>query len=122
MPIRTPRWRAAGGATRAEPQARCDPVPRLHRAHGALAKQGDAAVQHRAYLGGEGGVETDMTKADPMTDVTLAPAAAPAADQIDAQAALAALDESLAYYTPETPVVLADAPAAEAYLPYYEAA
>ena len=56
-------------------------------------------------------------KDDLMTDVTLPPALSEPA----AQAALAALNESLAYYTPETPVVVADQAEAD-YLPYAQAA
>lgn len=56
-------------------------------------------------------------KDDPMTDVTLAPAL----NQAEAQAALEALNESFAYYTPETPVVLADQAETD-YLPYAKAA
>ncbi|WP_420005188.1 hypothetical protein [Arenibacterium sp. LLYu02] len=52
-----------------------------------------------------------------MTDVTLAPAP----NQAAAQAALEALTESFAYYTPETPVVLADQAETD-YLPYAKAA
>lgn len=57
-------------------------------------------------------------KDDPMTDVTLAPAVA---QTNAAQAALEALNESFAYYTPETPVVLADQAETD-YLPYAKAA
>lgn len=57
-------------------------------------------------------------KDDVMTDVTHAPAVA----QINAaQAALDALTESLAHYTPETPVVVADQAETD-YLPYAQAA
>lgn len=56
-------------------------------------------------------------KDDVMTDVTLTPAL----NQAAAQAALDALNESLAYYTPETPVVLADQAETD-YLPYAKAA
>lgn len=64
-------------------------------------------------------------KDDPMTHVTLAPAeaqtAAKSAAELAAQAALEALNESLAYYTPETPVVVADRAETD-YLPYSQAA
>lgn len=64
-------------------------------------------------------------KDDPMTHVTLAHAAAQTAPksaaELAAQAALEALNESLAYYTPETPVVVADRAETD-YLPYSQAA
>ncbi len=64
-------------------------------------------------------------KDDPMTQVTLAPAAAQTAPksaaELAAQAALEALNESLAYYTPETPVVVSDRAETD-YLPYSQAA
>lgn len=65
-------------------------------------------------------------KDDPMTQVTLAPAAAQTTVQTApksaaALAALEALNESLAYYTPETPVVVADRAETD-YLPYSQAA
>lgn len=42
---------------------------------------------------------------------------------LDARAALAALDEAWSYYTPETPVVLADdTTAVDGVLDYYQAA
>jgi hypothetical protein len=68
-----------------------------------------------------------MTKDTAMTTVIPAPMTPTALDQAEAAinpaaVALAVLEESWAYYTPEAPVVSRDIDAVDGVLAYYEAA
>lgn len=67
---------------------------------------------------------TAMMKDTAMTDLTnAAPIFVSSARDVEAAAAaLAVLEESLAYYTPEAPVAAAQESADTGYVPYYEAA